>query len=339
MRRIIRVFADTTGDYDPGVFIMTRERFYSAILQCLGDRAVLGDGCVEIPEALEEDSAVIQEASKQAGVQYDCVVEYEFSPSEYERALLVRLAIEGEGVDRNTDGRPLNRYPKLLCRSCLMPDEQALPDPYHVLRPALLGDEDNYWGEGRLSSNREIFSGECGVFVASSRVRNVLQSILGEALISVPARFGAENDTGPVEYWALRPAINWGHREGREELAVCEVCGRSREARLTSGGKDGVGEGRLLITAHEVPEAEIACAEAWFGDRKETPFGFGRDIFVSGRLYSLLLKIGVRGLCPPSEPVWLNGQVPMRDQKESSHWVKAYLKNLESGESGSTLDI
>jgi len=274
--------------------------------------------------ATPEEFEAIQNASRNAGIGQQCVVEYNFSPSEYKSARFVRLGVEGEPVDEDSDGVPLNTYPESVCPTCLMPNEHALPSPYHV-SSRLLDSQEDYWGEGPLALDREIYAGLCGVVIVNTRVNKILERVADRSCASVPVTCrGAVKS----ELRAVRPLVNWGVQSGRNVSRQCPMCDRPTKVRLRHDHDDCSAAARYSVESQEIPDSEIVCAEGWFGDREALPYGFVRDVFISGRMYTLLMEMGVRGLCPPSEVVWVGDEVPMIALKEASDWVQHWSEKM-----------
>jgi len=318
MKQTIRLFAATDVVVDPVEFQQRRDRLFQILTDHFGSRASIGDGWIEISMATPEDFGSIQSASRNAGIGHQCVVEYNYSASEYKRARFVALAVEGEPVDLHSDGIPLNTYPESLCPTCLMPNEDVLPNPYEVsLR--LLDSQENYWGEGPGALDREIYAGLCGVVIVNNRVKKILERVADTSCVSVPVTC---RGAGKSELWAVRPLVKWGVQSGSNVSRRCPTCDRPTKVRLRHDDDDCSAATRYSVESQKIPDSDIVCAEEWFGDREASPYGFVRDVFISGRMYSLLMDMAVRGLCPPSEVIWVGDEVPMIALKEASDWVR-----------------
>lgn len=90
----------------------------------------------------------------------------------------------------------------------------------------------------------------------------------------------------------------------------------------------------MIKANHAVhPGLDLVCSETWFGDRTKRPCesaDFIRDVFVSGRLYDLLLRAKIRGLGLPEQFVALEDRVPMVEFQGAGTWVSEKLKLLEA---------
>lgn len=330
MKTIIKIFADTNYTMSSSEFIKLREVFFAALQKKFGDEMTkIGDGWIELSPSSLDHIQSVTEISLKVGMNYKYVVEEKFNKNERISAKFVRIEIEGEPVDLNSDGLPINSYKEFYCESCLMPNENEIPNPYFINASEVTNIGKNYWGEGLLTPNRDIFSGDNGVIIVTTKLKDILKTTLGNELFIVPANTYIDSEVELKGLWAIRPKINWGIEKGRIEYGNCKVCGEAIEARFEDSESIQISQNRISLKKTFFPNAEIVYAEGWYGDRKKHPFAIHRDIFVSGRLYELLLLLKIRGLCKPSKLVSIDNNIPMNNEKESKIWVKKQLEHLE----------
>ena len=281
MRYLLRVFADAKAD-DANEYIRLRGRLFRALTREFASRAAKGDAYVEIRNAAKDDVHALDRVSAETGVGYQLVVESHFTRSELLRSRLVDLAIEGEFIDGDRDGNPLNEYPRLLCSACSMPDEGELPVPYLISRGSHAGARWDHPYEGPFSFGREIWYAECGVFVVRDRVRSILQRVIGDEIVCVPAEFIPGPGSPPdAAFWAIRARQTWGVKTRRVAIETCPRCGRPTVARLREE-RDPFRKSAIHLKDEQAVSSEILTAEGWFGDRNNSPFGFFRDVLHIG---------------------------------------------------------
>lgn len=330
MKTIIRIFADPNDTKSSEEFIKLREIFFAEIQKKFGNEiAKIGDGWLELSITSIDYTQSLEEISSKVGIRYECVLEEKFTKNELVSAKFIRLEIEGEPIDIDSDGISLNSIKKTTCESCLMPNDTALPNPYYINTSDVINKEKNYWGEGPLTPDRDVFSGGNGVIIVTTRLKDIFENILGDELLIVSAKPFEDSEFRFKKLWAIRPKINWGIEKGRIEYGTCKSCGNAIEARFENSGDIPFSHSRILIIPTVFPNAEIVCAEGWYGDRIKQPFYLSRDLFVSGRLYELLLLLKIRGLCKPSKLVSIDNNIPINNEKESKIWVKKQLEHLK----------
>lgn len=332
MRRVLRVFSKTDPSDNPISRVHVRNTFFRNLSAAFSGRCESGDGFIEIENSSDEDLAIIAENAEKSGVGFSYVFDDLYSASDYRRARLIRLGIEGEPVDLGDDDRALNEYPILSCCTCSMPIETSLPSPYVVSKERVfLGQNCDEMEEAKLKLQRKVFNGLMGVLIVARRVKSILECVVGDHVVFSPVGFQPRDVSCGGMLWAVRPVLQWGSQEGRDEVGRCLRCSEPTVARLNSNTAASFSRTRYVAGESGVVSAEIVSSNGWFGDRIEDPFGYWRDVLVSGRLYSLLLGLGIKGIARPEDIVWIDGEVPMYSESEVTNWLKKSRSRIGRG--------
>ena len=287
--------------------------------------------CIAIQDSVPAEIASIKEVAASLAIPISCKFVERFSRRELPQLRLVRLTLEGDSVDNDVDGNPLNRFPSLLCGSCRMPDESRLPDPFYVSGTQMLRRTQDGVHGLQLKRDREAFTCAGGIVVVSGRLRRILdmleQPLLCASVVGTPRKEVARG------FHALRPAHNWGRRKNAVSSVQCADCGRPRRCNVGPDlAPEALYANRLVMDEERLPEPDLICSETWFGDRTRRPSesaDFSRDIYVSGQLYDLLLKAKVRGLMPPESVVAFRDLIPMVQPAAAQAWLSEKLKLLK----------
>ena len=306
-----------------------------ALQQVMGSsRVQQNESChyLSIPGFSKGDLALARKTARELRISISCGVEERLTKSELQQVRFARFAIQGDSIDHDSDWSPLNRFPSLLCRDCSMPDENRLPGIFYVSARQMLRRRQDGVPDVPLPTKREVFGCSCGIFVAVHRVKRILevlnQPVICAAVAAIPP---AEL---PVPCWAIRPAHSWGRRKYLILSDPCPACGQPRRCHMDMEAEpERLWPNRLFVHEETIPDADFVCCESWFGDRTRHPsesFGIHRDLFVSGRLYDLLLRAKVRGLITPGEFVSFEDDIPMTGDKTAGAWVKSNLELLKS---------
>ncbi len=307
---------------------------FAAIRSLMGDarvQHVSQYGFISVANGTLADVEAIKKLSSQLRIPISCGLEERLTRAELRQVRFARLTIEGDYVDNDADGNPLNRFPRLLCPVCNMPDESKLPDPYYVRAKQMRRRRQDGVPGVALQTNREVFWCNCGVFVASERVKRILE-VLDQPFTyaSVAAADGMEL---PCPCWAIRPVQTWGRRRCLASIDPCPACVRPRRCwHDRESGAEALFANRLIMEDEAFPQADLVRSESWFGDRTKRPeesCDFSREVFVSGRLCEVLLRAKVRGLMTPDEVVAFGDSIPTGEPDDAKSWVNAKLKLLK----------
>ncbi len=304
---------------------------FSSIKQLLGkDKISLSKHTyISVINPSTSELKAVKKLSEDIGIPIICIIEETVSKNEFRRLEFVPVTIEGDFVDVDSDGMPLNTYPDLACTECKMPVETKLPAPFLVSSKQILRRKMDGVPHERLKPKREVFWSRCGVLVVSERVKEILWC-LGQDFISVSIKATAGSRL-PFSYWAIRPRKSWGCMKYIIQRNFCPSCRQPREYRIDTDSEiRKLWSSRLIMKRQKRPKAELVCSETWFGDRAESPFSFIRPVFASGRLYEVLLHSDIKGLMRPDKFVAIGDDVRMIEDNETRKWIDTKIKLLNS---------
>jgi len=330
----LRIFLDfSSKEYERETRREDLAELLSALKQILGDNHALpADGYISIPDCSTGDLALVRKTAGELQISISCGVEENLAKSELHRIRFARFTIQGDSIDNDSDGTPLNRYPSLLCLERKMPDESKLPTTFYVSAKQMLRRRQDGVPGVALPTKREVFGCSGGVFVAADRVKRILE-VLEQPVICAPVAATPLAEL-PAPCWAIEPSQTWGRRKHLILSDSCPACGSPRRChRDMDVDAEPLWPNRLIMQEEAIPDADFLCSETWFGDRTKRPsesFDFHREIFASGRLYDVLLRAKIRGLLPPEEFVAFEDGISMMEGKAARAWVKAKFELLKS---------
>jgi len=230
--------------------------------------------------------AQLNEFARTNGYAHDIVVEERPMDAELASAAYVPLLCLGECIDENRDGELLNSYQKIICRSCGMPDEDAIPSPYCV--------------SVKLMNRRkqDIYYANNGIFIVSARLLRLLEKLTPELQIG-PILCDERGDCSGSHYW-VRPLRSLGSECRSSIISKCDACGNPIEVR-TRESEDKFENARLAVTHFSEAHCAIALSGSWYGKRERGSVpSVHRSVFVSGELYMILARSKIKGLVRPS---------------------------------------
>jgi hypothetical protein len=332
----LKIFLDySSKEYERETTREDEADFFSALQHVLGnDRVQQNESYhyISIPSFSTGILELVKKTARELRISISCGVEERLIKSELQRVRFARFTIQGDSIDHDSDGNPLNHFPSLLCRECNMPDESKLPGTFYVSAKKMLRRRQDGVPNVTLPTKREVFGCSCGVFVAVDRVKRILE-VLEQPVICAPvAATPAAELTVPC--WAIRPAHAWGRGKYLILSDPCPACRQPRRCHLDMEAEpEKLWPNRLILQGETIPDTDFVCCQTWFGDRTRRPsesFDFHRDVLVSGRLYALLLRAKVRGLMTPEEFVSFENTIPMTADKTTRAWVRLNLELLKS---------
>ena len=231
---------------------------FSALRQVIpGDRLQLSQyRFISIPNCSPAELASAQSVARSLRIAVGCKLEERFSRPELRQLQFAPLTVEGDSVDSDADWNPLNRFPSLLCPACRMPDESRLPDPYYVSATQLRRRGQDGVPGLRLQHNREVFSCSCGVFVASDRLKRILDALERPLACAVVAAVPASE--APPALWALRPTQTWGRRQNAVSSLPCPQCGQARRCHVDpDAGPEAFYANRFVVEELPTPQLDL----------------------------------------------------------------------------------
>jgi hypothetical protein len=224
--------------------------------------------------------------------EYSLGIDEKCSDSELLKARFVPFLIEGEYVDSDRNHNPLNRYREVRCKTCLVPKEDSVPNPFVV---------------SELNSRKvqDVYKAQNGIIIVSQKFLSAIGNKLsgcvhsGEAAVTEAPR--TKRLKGP--YFWLRPKFSLGREIRSVVRRVCESCGAPIEVRKIQT-EDKFLDAQVVLEDFGSQSCDIALSGNWYGERtQERPISVTRDIFISGELCSFLLKQKLKGICSPTNVV------------------------------------
>ena len=315
MKTEIRVWVNccSLGDYQRKPRYEDELALLTSFQKVIGnDRVQLQENiCILISDFSMDDLAIVERIAEELRIPIICKADYSIAKSELWKICYASLAVEGDYLDEDPDGNPLNRFPVSLCPACNMPDENHLPEPFYVSAKQMLRRKQDGVPDEMLAAKRDIFHCMCGVLAVSERVKRILE-VLGQPFIS--ARVAAtQSQSLPFSCWAIRPTRMWGHRAHLEIMKQCPLCRRPLKSHADM--TNDFWRNRIILKKTEMPDTDFVLDETWFGDRTKRSAGFIRDVFVSGKLYDVLLRAKIRGLLRPQEFIAFDNVIPMTEDQ------------------------
>src|SRR2546423_1278617 len=105
---------------------------------------------VEIQHVTRAMVERIEQLLTSRAVRYDLVIEEKCTDAELADAKYVPLLIDGDFIDADEDGNPLNTFTAVKCRTCLIPAEDSTPTPYTFLQEHIKRRQDAYLAHGGI---------------------------------------------------------------------------------------------------------------------------------------------------------------------------------------------
>src|SRR6266568_321708 len=100
---------------------------------------------------------------------YDLVIEEKCSDSELVKARFIPLLVEGDYIDDDNIGNPLNHYRNNDCQTCLLAKDDIIPTPYVV-------------SGTRMRKSQDLYLAHNGIRIASERCMLILQKKAGDII-------------------------------------------------------------------------------------------------------------------------------------------------------------
>ena len=233
-------------------------------------------------------------------IKYDLYLVEKVTDKDIYNSRFVEFLVEGDYIDEDNDGIPLNNYDSLICSSCNLYDDKIIPNPYLISTKS-------------IKKNQDVYHCNNGILVISERLKNFLQEntedevLFGE--IKIQGSILKKSKLKGTYYW-MRPKYLTGYEIGSSIKEVCDVCNHPIEIR--SGLIDKVcknycgtitfQKATLEISKFPDNECNIALSGTWYGRRTlERPMSIIRSQFISGTLFKKLEAFNVKGLVKPTK--------------------------------------
>ena len=222
----------------------------------------------------------------------DFVIEEQCTDLELFSAEYVPFLIEGDFIDSNQDGEPLDHFSPGKCQACFLPPEETVPEPLSVSEVNSRRIQDIYWAHNGVIVVSEKFMSAVGAHM-DDQVRT------GQVIFKQSSRPRRLKD----RYFWLRPRFSLGREIQSEVKKVCETCGTQLEVRKVERG-DKFRDARIILEHFGDRKLNIALSGNWYGQRtREKPMSQIREIYISGGMYFFLTNQKLKGLVRPSNVV------------------------------------